>query len=446
MEPLPQNAKAPYMLVRTEGIASWLTVGNGPIRDMHAALGALWVVSGAFLYRVSSNLTVTLIGAVGASARIDIDSNATTIVVVSEPNAYYYDTSTSTFGQITDVDFTTRGAGDVEFLDNFMLFREPVSGRFFSSNVGSATAFNGLSFATAESAPDNLVGLIVDHREAVLAGTKSFEIWELLGGSGFPFARVANGLIELGCQNGATLSKLDNSVFWLASDLTVRRLDGITPIKISHAGIEQALTTATVSSGKAFSYSFEGHLYYVLQLPEGTFVYDATTKEWHERQTYGYSRWLAGCHAQFADKELVGDLTSGRIGYLSNTVYQDWDSIQRMEWTYQPVYADGNRAFHDKLEVICEIGVGLTSGQGSDPQMMMEVSDQGGIEGTFEALPSKSMGRIGAAGTTVEWTQLGSSFNRVYRGAISDPVRGVIMDTQLTARGARPFGRIERAA
>ena len=122
-EKLPPGAKAPYALTRTFGIAAWTTVGNGPIVAMHKALGYLWVVSGSELYRIDSNKTATLIGNVGLSSRIDIANNITTIVVVNEPNAYYYDGTT--FGQITDSDFTSRGAADVEFVDNWLLFREP---------------------------------------------------------------------------------------------------------------------------------------------------------------------------------------------------------------------------------------------------------------------------------------------------------------------------------
>jgi hypothetical protein len=439
MAPLPQNAKAPYMLVRTHGIAAWLEVGAGPIKALHTALGYLWVVSGYELYRVDSNLTATFIGTVGASSRVDIDHNVFTIVVVSEPNGFYYDTASSTFGPITDTDFTSRGAGDVEFIDNFMLFREPSTGRFFASDVGSATAYDGLNFATAEGAPDNLVGLKVDHREALLFGDSSIEIWELVGGAGFPFARSANGFIEIGCANGGTIAKLDNTVFWLAPDNTVRRLDGVTPIRVSQDGIEQALASMTLSSGQAFSCSLEGQLYYVLSFLEGTFVYNVTTKQWHEQKTYGFNYWLAGSYAQFSGLDLVGDVSSNRIGRLSTAAYQDWDLIQRMEWTYQPVYADSNTVFHDRLDVICEAGVGTTLGQGVDPQMMMDVSDDGGE--TWEALPSTSMGAIGNFRRTVSWGQLGSAEDRVYRGAVSDPVRVNIIDTQLTARGARVFGR-----
>lgn len=438
-EKLPQGAKKAYSLNRCFGIAAWTTVGNGPIIAMRKALGYLWVVSGSSLYRVDSNKTATLIGSIGSPARVTIVNNITTIVVVNEPDAYYYDTTTSTFGQISDADFTSRGASDVAFLDNFLLFIEPGSGRFFGSDVGSATSFDSLNFATAEGSPDNLVGIEVDHRQALLFGEDTVEVWELVGGSGFPFARAANGLIEQGCANGRTMAKQDNTVFWLAQDYTVRRLDGTTPVRVSQTGIEQALGSVTVGSGQGYSYSQEGHLFYVLTFPERTFVYDATIGEFHERETYGYPYWLAWSHAQFAGLELVGDVSGNRIGYLSPDAFDDWGAIQRMEWTYQPVYAESNRAFHDRLEVIMETGVGLTAGQGSDPELMMEVSDDGGR--TWSSLPNRKIGKIGEFKKKIEWPQLGSSYDRVYRGAITDPVKATIIDTQLDARGARPFKR-----
>lgn len=443
-EKLPEGAKSPYALIRAPGIGTWTTVGTGPISGMHAALGYLWVVSGNKLYRVDSNKVVTEIGTVGTPTRIDIDNNITTLVVVNSPDAYYYDTSTSTFGQIADVDFTARGATDVEFVDNFLLFVEPDSGRFFGADVGTATSFDSLNFATAEGSPDNLVGLKVDHRQIILLGETSTEIWELTGGAGFPFARAANGFIEQGCFNGRTAAKLDNTVFWLGQDYTVRALRGTTPERVSQAGIEQALGEVTIASGLGWSYSQEGHLFYVLTFPEGTFIYDATTKEWHERETYGYPYWLAWSHAQFAGLELVGDVSSNRIGYLSPLVYDDWGTTQRMEWTYQPVYAEGLRAFHERLEIIMETGTGLISGQGSDPEIMMQVSDDGGL--TFESLPNRKIGRMGEYTHQVFWNQIGSSYQRVYRGAVSDPVKVVLADTQLEVTGARPFNWRKRAA
>lgn len=436
----PSGAKTPARLMRTPGIEAWTTVGNGPIWLLHKALGYLWVVSGSELYRVSSNKTATLIGSIGAvSGRqsLDIASNTTSVVVVNNPNAFYYDGTT--FGQITDTDFTSRGAGDVEFVDNFLLFREPDSGRFFGANVGTATAFDSLDFATAEASPDDLVGMKTDHRQVMLSGEETMELWENIGGAGFPFSRAINGHIEIGCLNGRTLQKCDNTLMWLASDSTVRRLNGVTPVRISHEGIEEFISTATTSQAYAWSYSQEGHLFYVLTFPEGTVVYDATSQEWHERGSYGYDYWLAGAHAQAYGLQLVGHSLTNKIGALKPTVYDEWGETLLMEWTYQTIYADGNRAFFDRLEIIVETGVGLTTGQGSDPQIMLSCSDDGGT--TFEMIASRSMGAMGKRNTPVAWNQLGSSFQRAFRGSVSDPVPVTITDTQLEARGARPIAR-----
>jgi hypothetical protein len=321
----------------------------------------------------------------------------------------------------------------VEFVDNYLLFREPDSGRFFGAGVGSATDFDALSFATAEANPDNLNGMKADHRQVILTGRKSVEIYENTGIAGFPFERAINGYVEQGCLNGKTLQKIDNTVFWLADDYTVRRLDGITPVRVSTHGIEQAIFDTTVSTASAFTYAQDGHLFYVLSFTEGTFIYDATTGEWHERQSYGTNSWKIRHHAQAFGLELVGDAYSNKIGYISPTTYDEFGEIQRMEWTYQPVYASGRRAFHDRLEIVLETGVGLTTGQGSDPQVMLDYSDDGGL--TWVSLPNRSLGPVGKYETRVTWHNLGSSRQRVYRAAVSDPVKITVTDSLLEVKG-----------
>ncbi len=106
-----------------------------------------------------------------------------------------------------------------------------------------------------------------------------------------------------------------------------------------------------------------------------------------------------------------------------------------MEWTYQPVTPEGRgRVFHDRLAIVCDVGVGLTSGQGSDPQIMLDYSDDGGI--TWLSLPNRSLGPIGQYGVQVHWDGLGSSLKpRVFRAAVSDPVKVMVRDTLWTGRG-----------
>jgi hypothetical protein len=299
--------------------------------------------------------------------------------------------------------------------------------------LGSVISFDALNFATAEGSPDNLVGMKVDHREAILFGTKSVEIWTNTGTAGFPFERSVNGFVELGCLNGKTIAKLDNSVFWLASDFTVRRLDGVTPIRVSTHALDQFLTNIDIASARAYSYSQDGHLFYVLTCSDGTWAYDVTTQQWAERGTYGDTFWHAQCYESAFGKQLVGDATSNRIGELDPFTFTEFGQTQRMEWTYQPVYAEERRAYHDRLEIVMETGVGLTIGQGSDPQVMLSYSDDGGS--TWTNAPNRSLGARGERRRRVIWYGLGSCEQRVYRAAVSDPVPVTVMDTLLDIRG-----------
>jgi len=437
-EQLPEDAKTPFLVQRTAGISTLQSIGNGPIHGLNSAFGNLGIVSGTNFFQIGSALGGAVdYGSVGtiASTGIDMESNDRYTVVVNQPNAYAFDNSAKTLTQITDPEFTSRGASDVEFLDNWLLFLQPDSGVFFGADLGSATSFDGLNFATAEASPDNLVGMKVDHRQVLLFGTKTIEIWDNTGVSGFPFERASNGFVEIGCLSGRSIAKQDNSVFWLADDYTIRRLNGATPVRVSTHAVEQSIVRSTISACRAFSYSQGGHLFYVITFPEVTWVYDCTTGKWHNRSTYGYDYWTAGCHAQAFGLEVVGHTDSASIGKLDPDVYTEWGGTQRAAWQYQTIYAEDRRAIHDAISIIMEYGVGIASGQGSDPELMLDYSDDGGI--TWDALPNKKIGPLGNYQYTVDWERTGSAKQRTYRGAISDPVKVAITDTTVRVRGAR---------
>jgi len=85
--------------------------------------------------------------------------------------------------------------------------------------------------------------------------------------------------------------------------------------------------------------------------------------------------------------------------------------------------------------MVFEVGVGTGTGQGADPKVMLEYSDDGGH--LWKALPNKSLGRMGKYEQRVIWPALGSARQRVYRGSITDPARVTLMDTFCEVRGGR---------
>jgi hypothetical protein len=366
-------------------------------------------------------------------------TNGTNFVIVRPENGFgYYNSASTTISQIVDSTFTGWGAADVDYLDGYFVFRRPDSQQFFNSGLNALT-FNALDIATAEGAPDNLKGLIVDHRELFLPGERSSELWyNATLSPGSPFSRSPNGLIELGLGASYSLGKQDNSVMYLASDLTFRRLQGITPQRVSNHGIEGVTQRLSLTSDCfALSYSQEGHLFVAFTFPFAgrTLVYDATTTEWHERESLGYGRWRPNVLIEAYGKTLACDSESGKVGILDPDTHEEWGEPQRVSFTFASVYAEGNRASHRRFELGVNTGYGLLAGQGSDPLATLYLSDDGGE--TFRAMPTRSLGLRGKYQSRVVWWRLGSSRDRVYRVDITDPIPVFVVNAALEGQGMR---------
>jgi hypothetical protein len=179
--------------------------------------------------------------------------------------------------------------------------------------------------------------------------------------------------------------------------------------------------------------TWDGHIWYVLTFPEATWIYDITTQKWFERRSYGYDNWRVSCAVQLDGITYVGDSYSNKFGKLDDT-FTEFGDVLRMAWSYPAVYADRARAIHDRLEIVFESGVGIATGQGSDPYVSLEVSDDGK---TFREMPIKRLGKIGEYRNRAVWHRLGQSRDRVYRAYVSDPVRRKVADTVLEVVGGR---------
>lgn len=417
----PADAKSSVTVNRAAGLRTFATAGSGPIRGLHVMNDVLYAVSGSSVYSISSGGTATSLGTVaGTSAAVDMAENGNQLVIVTNPEAYVVSGGTVT--QITDPDFP--GAASVSYLDGYNIFSTPNSGQFFLSSLLDADDFDALDFATAESSPDHLVRVYVDHRELWLFGTHSTEVWINTGAGDFPFERQAGSILERGCAAALSVSKLDNTVFWLGEDRIVYRAQGYTPQRVSTHAIEQRLTEADaddLADARAVSWTQDGHAYYALTVPDtGTYVYDAATGLWHERQSYQREVWRAvgGCLAY--GRWLVGDDRTGVLYELDPSYYAEGSDPLTCTADSPPVHADGQKVFMSRLQIDCETGVGLNTGQGSDPQMSLQWSDDGGR--TWSPERWATMGAIGRYRTRVKWHRLGSFRERVLRVSISDPV------------------------
>jgi len=81
---------------------------------------------------------------------------------------------------------------------------------------------------------------------------------------------------------------------------------------------------------------------------------------------------------------------------------------------------DHVRLIYNRFELLATVGAGLAEGQGSDPQIMLRWSDDGGL--TWSREHWTTLGKLGATTTRVRWQQLGQARDRVFEVVVSDPV------------------------
>jgi hypothetical protein len=476
-EVVVEGGKEPAFLNRAPGLRLLATVGTGPIRGEWQFGGYGYAVSGSQLYRLDTSWTATLLGAVSGSGPVSMADNGTQLFIACNPDGFIYDSSTGVLQQITDPDFP--GAVTVGYLDGYFVFNEPNSQRIWVTSLLDGLSVDALDFASAEGAPDQLVSLIVDHREAWLFGTNSVEVWYDAGLADFPLTRIQGAFNEIGCVAPYSVAKLDNSLFWLGGDARgqgiIYRSNGYTGVRVSTHAVEwQIQQYGSLADAIGYTYQQDGHAFYVLVFPtaDTTWVYDVSTGAWHERAGFAngqFVRHRSNCQMSYNNEIVVGDYQNGNLYAFDLDVYADNGAVQKWlrSWRALPTGANNlKRTTQHSLQLDCESGVGLAgvdpfdtlgalltetgltliteSGDvilaseaavvGANPRVMLRWSDDGGH--TWSNEHWKSMGRIGRYGSRVIWRRLGMTVklrDRVYELSGTDPVKIAIMGAELSA-------------
>jgi hypothetical protein len=447
-EPLPTpEGKTGGFLNRAPGLRKLATVGTGPIRGLWAYGDYGYAVSGDRLYRVDATWNVQPIGPIAGTGPVSMVDNGRQLFIATNPKGYIYDAVSEGLAEITDIDFP--GAVTVGYLDGYFIFQEPNSDRFWTSELLDGTQIDPLSFASAEGMPDNLVSLFVDHREVWLFGTQSVEVWYDAALEGFPLARIQGAVNEFGCAATYSVAKMDNSLFWLGADArghgVVFRANGYAGQRISTHAVEFAIQSyATMSDAIAFTYQQDGHSFYVLTFPsaQATWVYDAATGAWHERAGFANGQFIrhrANCQMFFSEEVVVGDFENGNIYAYDLDQFSDGDFAQKWlrSWRALPTGQNNlKRTAQHSLQIDMQTGVGLNTGQGNNPQVMLRWSDDGGH--TWSNEHWMSAGKIGAYGTRAIRRRLGMTLklrDRVYEISGTDPVKIAIVGAELVLSG-----------
>lgn len=422
-----EGAKSRVSAHNCPGLVLFYDFGSTPIRGMHGLGDYIYGCHRGSFYRINNaGIAEARGGLLTQTGSVDIADNGTQIMVVDGTAGYIYDIGTEAFTQITAEGYPGDSA-TVTFLDGYFIVDNPANkGRFHKSALYDGTSWNALDYATAESNPDALVAVLAEKSLLGLWGEFSSEVWANTGALDFPFSRMQGGTTEWGLAARWSLVKFDDSLIWLARN----RLGQVSVVRgagerVSTPDLDYLFSTySSVSDATGYAYMLNGHPMYALNFPSASrsWLFDGKTGAWSELQSYGLTRHRGETATSFLNRTMIGDFDNGRIYILSPDVYDDnGDTIAREITSPHTFSPDGQQAFISEVRVDLETGVGLATGQGSDPQIMLSFSrDNGHSFGTERWV---SAGKTGQYRHRARWRRCGRARDLVVKLRITDPVQ-----------------------
>lgn len=341
---------------------------------------------------------------------------------------------------LPSTDGAFEGGSAVDIVDNYFVYNDPDTQQFAATDLLSPLT-NPLSFASKDGAPDDLVSLIVDHREVYLLGEQSSEVWVDVGSQPFPFQRIPGTSTQHGIAAKHSMARVGNSFAYVSRNnrgqAMIVQMNGYNPQRISTHAVENTLVNQYIDDAIAWTYQLEGHECYVVSFPtlDLTWVYDVSTNMWHKwlytNNLNEYERHRGNCCAVFQGKVLVGDYENGQIYQLDPNNYTDNGQRVRRLRRCPHIVTDLQRQFFDELQIQFQPGVGLQTGQGDNPQAMLRWSNDGGS--TWSKEYWVSIGKVGRYLNRAIWRRLGWSRDRIFEVVVTDPVKAVIVSANLKA-------------
>jgi len=425
-----EAGKDKYVLLPFPGLKP---LGNetGENRGFHRMAEILYQVKGTRLYQINSNGAHILRGTIPGTGLAIMADDGINMFIVTDRRVWQYSTDTHAVTEVTDVNIT--GAKSVDFFNNQFIY---TFDKFSTvSNVGDGSQASGLNIIGEETLPDDLVRDFVFDEVIYRCGVRSIVGWFNSGVGSPPIEKLQGRIFNVGLAAIHSIAETDQAFYWLGDDFAIYRASGGVEHRISTDAISNAISKySRVDDAIANTFTFQGQNFYKITFPTGnkTFVVSESlgVDGWFELSSSVNSpnqdsRYLGQSIINAYNKNMVADESNGNVYELDfDTFTNNGEPLQRVRAT-QSVNGDllnskGKRVQMSCLKLIMETGVGLIDGQGDNPRIIIEYSDDGGRSWNSGSWPR--VGRLGEFTLQVEFFDLGSFYDRIFRISSTDPV------------------------
>ena len=355
-------------------------------------------------------------------------------------------------GEVKVIDLTTMTLGSavtlpltnapsmIDFIDGYGLVLEADTVKVYFSALEDLESWDALDFFARNQTSDNFVALKVVRDRIWVMGSETTEIYYDSGAADVPFVPYPGAILYEGIVGAWAWASDGESLFWLAQNnqgraYMVQAQPGQSK-HISTDAIDFALAQAPrLEDTETLAYAQEGHMHLTWIVPTAcncgrAYTWDTKEQLWHERSSWDqtqaqFYRWRARGVASTDQGIIVGDYADGNVYALDLDTFTENGALIRRVRRAPYASSENQIGFLDQIELGAQVGIGLSSGQGSSPTVMARVSRDGNQ--TWTPYLTASLGRIGEYTNRVTWRHLGRvRMDRFgFEVSITDPVRVV---------------------
>lgn len=333
--------------------------------------------------------------------------------------------------------------------DTYGVFPRSGTTIFDLTKPNDFSTIDATDFAYVNGENDNVVGSLTVRDESWLFCEQSTYIWYDTGAADFPFEPRKSLKMFFGCQAPYSIVLTDkNQILWLGKNANGERVvihaQGYEPIIISNEAMNSELKDYdTVEDAFAFSYQWEGHVFYLITFPteDKSWEYDLMTKKWHQRTSTlinqkpsffdkRQGRYRANCFLNWDGNLIVGDFESGNLYQMDRDTYTEYPNNYILrQLTFPHIQKELRRLFLHRIILDCKPGVGIGDGvvsiNQSDPVIRLQISKDAG--NYFFPERSTPLGKIGNNLYRSIWKRLGMSRIFTLKLKMTDPVYFAIL-------------------
>jgi hypothetical protein len=358
-------------------------VGPGVDRGGINWNGTLYRVMGTKLCSVSAAGVVTQLADVGGTGQVTMDYSFDRLAVASGGSLFYWNGSTVT--QITDPDLGT--VKDMRWIAGYFLTTDGVN--LITTDLNNPASINPLHYGSAEADPDPINAVDELRNEAYAFGRYTIEVFQNVGGTGFPFSRIEGAQIGKGVIGTHAYCGLGDTFMFVGSGRgeapAVYQMVPGNVQKVSTREIDTVLldyTEAQLSQIVMETRVDKNHQHVLIHLPDQCLVYDTISSQVMEEPVWftyttsvvGLGQYRARGIVWCYDQWNVGCPVLGLIGKLTDSVSSHYGQVNGYDFGTMITYNDGQGAIFHELELVCLTGqIAL----GTDPVIWTQYSLDG---------------------------------------------------------------------